>query len=102
MKLQIEFFKPVKIAGKKIDKGRYIIYCIPFPDTWTIILNSNLNTWGLHMDVTKDVFKTIIPVLQQNPPVEDFTMVFQKATYGADLVMAWDDVKAVLPISFPK
>jgi len=99
---EIEFFKPVKIAGKKIDKGRYIIYCIPFPDTWTIILNSNLNTWGLHMDVTKDVFKTIIPVLQQNPPVEDFTMVFQKATYGADLVMAWDDVKAVLPISFPK
>ena len=99
---EIEFFKPVTIAGKKIDKGRYIIYCIPFPNTWTIILNSNLNTWGLHMDATKDVFKTNIPVQLQNPPVEDFTMVFQQAAFGADLVMAWDNVKAVLPVSFSK
>ena len=99
---EIEFFKTVTIAGKKIDKGRYIIYCIPFPDTWTVVLNSNLNTWGLHMDATKDIFKTVIPVQQQNPAVEDFTMVFQQAPYGADLVMAWDNVKAVLPVSFSK
>ncbi len=99
---EIEFFKPVTIAGKKIDKGRYIIYCIPYPDKWTIILNSNLYTWGLHMDATKDIFKTDIPTSEQSPVIEDFTMVFEPASYGTDLLMTWDNVKAVLPISISK
>lgn len=99
---EIEFFKPVTIAGKKIDKGRYIIYCFPYPDKWTIVLNSNLYTWGLHMDKTKDIFKTDIPTTLQSPAVEDFTMVFETATYGANLLMAWDNVKTVLPISYSK
>lgn len=99
---EIEFFKPVIIGGKKVDKGRYIIYCIPYPDRWTIILNSNLYTWGLHMDRTKDIFKTDIPVSVQSPSVEDFTMVFTSAPYGTDLLISWDNVKAVLPISYSK
>lgn len=99
---EIEFFKPATIDGKKIDKGRYIIYCIPFPDRWIIVLNSNLFTWGLHMDTSKDIFKTTIPVQQQRPSVEDFTMLFEKSDSGANLLMAWGDVKAILPISFSK
>ena len=99
---EIEFFKPVIIAGKKIDKGRYIIYCIPYPDKWTIILNNNLFTWGLHMDTSKDIFKTDIPTVLQSPIVEDFTMVFQPAPYGTNLLMTWDNVKTVLPISYSK
>jgi hypothetical protein len=99
---EIEFFKPVTIGGKKVDKGRYIIYCIPYADKWTIILNSNLYTWGLHMDRTKDIFKTDIPVSEQSPSLEDFTMVFTPAPYGTDLRVSWDNVKAALPISYSK
>src|SRR5215213_5445475 len=36
---EIEFFKDVKIANKKIPKGRYTIYAIPTEAQWTIILN---------------------------------------------------------------
>lgn len=96
---EIEFFKDVLISNKKIAKGRYIIYCIPYEDKWTIVLNSNLFTWGLHMDRTKDVFKVDVPIELQAPPVEDFTMVFEKASYGADLIMAWDNVKTRLRIT---
>jgi hypothetical protein len=99
---EIEFFKPVVINQRKIEKGRYIIYAVPFPDKWTIVLNSNLYTWGLHMDTAKDIFKTDIPTILQSPIVEDFTMVFEPATYGADLILAWDNVKVVLPISYTK
>lgn len=98
---EIEFFRTVDIAGKQIKAGRYIIYCIPFNDRWTIVLNSNLNTWGLHMDPVKDIFKIDIPVQQQTPALEDFTMIFEPAPTGASLIMAWDNVKTVLPISFP-
>ncbi len=99
---EIEFFEPVMIAGKKIEKGRYVMYCIPYAEKWTIILNSNLYTWGLHMDKSKDIFITDIPTVLQSPPIEDFTMIFTSAKYGADLIIAWDNVKAILPISFKK
>ncbi len=99
---EIEFFKQVEINGKAVNNGRYVIYCIPYPDKWTIVLNSNLYTWGLHMDRSKDILQTDIPVTIQNPPLEDFTMIFEDSPSGAGLLMAWDNVKAVLPISFAK
>ena len=97
---EIEFFKPANIIGQKIPKGRYIIYCIPFENKWIIIFNNNLFSWGLHTDTSKDIAKIEIPVLKTDKNIEVFTMVFQQSVTGADLIMAWDNVKAVLPISF--
>ena len=97
---EIEFFKEVSISGKKIAPGRYIIYCIPYADKWKIILNQNLYSWGLHIDKAKDIVEMEIPVIKNNVQIEYFTMLFQKSTYGCDLVMSWGDVKAVLSINF--
>lgn len=99
---EIELFENVNIAGQNIPKGSYVLYCIPHADRWTIIFNSNLHTWGLHINQAKDIFKTDVPVLKQEPALEDFTMVFKENTTGADLIMAWDNVKTVLPIVFSK
>ncbi|MFM6925284.1 MAG: DUF2911 domain-containing protein [Ferruginibacter sp.] len=96
---EIEFFKPVTISGKKIDAGRYIIYCIPYPDKWKIIINGNLFSWGLHIDKTKDIAEVEIPVIKNNVQIEYFTMLFQRSANGCELVMAWGDIKAVLPIN---
>lgn len=97
---EIEFFKPVTINDKIIKPGRYIIYCIPKADTWKIILNNNLYSWGLHIDKSQDVAEIEIPVIKNDVSIEYFTMLFQSAAYGCDLVMAWGNVKTVLPIHF--
>lgn len=97
---EIEFFQSVTIQNKKISKGRYILYCIPQPDKWTIVFNSNLFTWGLKIDTTKDLFRFDIPVQDVPASVEYFTMVFEPSTKGADLIMTWDNVLARLPIRF--
>lgn len=97
---EIEFFKPANINGKKIAAGRYIMYCIPYPDKWKIIFNSNLFSWGLHIDRGKDVTETEIPVTINNPPAEYFTMQFTDAGDGCHLLMTWDNIKAELPIRF--
>ena len=97
---EIEFYKEVAINEKKIVPGRYILYCIPYVDKWKIILNQNLYSWGLHIDKTKDIATMEIPVIKNNINIEYFTMFFQKAAYGCNLVMAWGDVKAVLPVNF--
>ena len=97
---EIEFFKPVSINGKTLATGRYIMYCIPYSDKWKIIFNENLYSWGLHIDKTKDITQIELPVIKNNIQIEYFTMLFQKSTYGCNLVMAWGDIKVVLPVTF--
>jgi len=97
---EIEFFKNVTIQDKKIPVGRYVIYCIPYENKWTIILNSNIYTWGLKIDSTKDLMKFDIPAKKAPANFEYLTMVFVKTGSGAELVIAWDDTEARLPINF--
>jgi hypothetical protein len=98
---EIEFFQPVTIQGKKIAKGRYILYCILYEDRWTIIFNSNLFSWGLKPDTTQNLAQFDIPVEKSNHSIEYFTMVFEKAAESTtNLLMTWDDVIVRLPIKF--
>jgi hypothetical protein len=99
---EIELFAPVTIQDKAVVKGKYILYCIPEADQWTIVFNKNLNSWGLNLDPSKDAYRFTIPAAVKNQSVEYFSMVFQPTTLGADLVMAWDNVEARLPIQFKK
>lgn len=99
---EIEFYEPVVINNKNLAAGKYILYCIPHEDRWVLVVNSNLHSWGLNIDPTKDLVRIELPVQEQKPALEDFTMVFKPAYYGADLIMAWDSIKTVLPISFSK
>ena len=97
---EIEFFTNVDFNGRQIKKGRYIIYCIPLENEWTLALNNNLNSWGLNIDSTQDVMRTTVSVQKLEPPLEDFTMVFLPADHGTDLLMAWDTVKVLVPVKF--
>jgi hypothetical protein len=98
---EIQFFKPVTIDGKKIDAGRYTICCVPDSNKWTIIVNKETDIWGeFKYDESKDILRVDVPVEKQDPFVEALTIVFQKTATGANLVMAWDNVKVELPITF--
>ena len=97
---EIETFISVTIQDKKIPKGRYVLYCIPEQDRWTIVFNSNLNSWGLNLDPSKDLYRFSIPAQTKSQSVEFFSMVFQTTSTGADLIMAWDNVEARLPLQY--
>lgn len=97
---ELETFIPVTIQDKKIPKGRYVLYCIPEQDKWTIVFNTNLNSWGLTLDPSKDVFRFTIPAQTKNQSVEFFSLIFQATATGADLIMAWDNVEARLPFQY--
>lgn len=97
---ELQLFKQATILGEKVKPGRYVLYCIPEPDKWTIILNSNIDSWGLIPDSTKDIAHFTIPAVKNTNRREFFSMVFEKVPGGAELLMAWDDIEAKLPISF--
>jgi hypothetical protein len=97
---EIEFFKDVKVGGKKLSKGRYTMYAIPTASQWTIIFNKDNDTWGaFKYDEKKDVLRVDVPVQKATEIAEAFTMSFNKSTNGADLVIAWDNVAVTLPVS---
>ena len=97
---EIEFFEPVTILNKRLDKGQYIMYAIPYEDRWTISFNRNLYSWGLTFDPSQDALQVEVSAITKPRIVEDFTMIFEKTTDGADLIMAWENMEVRLPIQF--
>jgi hypothetical protein len=98
---EIEFYRPVRIGNTKIKKGRYTLYCIPYPDKWTLILNKETDTWGsFKYDETKDIVRIEAPVQKQNDPLESFSMLFEKSATGAGLTIGWDSNAVSFPIFF--
>ncbi len=97
---EIEFYRDVRIGGKKILKGKYTIYALVNPSEWTLILNKETDTWGaFKYNEKKDVVRLKVPVQKNAEPVEAFTMMFEKTASGITLHTLWDDVKVSLPIS---
>jgi hypothetical protein len=97
---ELELYTSATIQGKKIKAGRYILYCIPQETKWTIVLNTNIDTWGLKQDETKDIARFEVPVTKTNNSLEFYTMLFEKTGAGTNLLMAWDDAEIRLPIVF--
>ncbi len=95
---EIDLYKNAVIAGKKVPKGRYSLYCIPTENKWTIIINKDTDSWGgFSYNEMMDVVRTEVPVVKNDGPVEYLTMYFDNAN---NLVVMWADIKVSLPVQF--
>jgi Protein of unknown function (DUF2911) len=71
---EIEFFQAVRIGGVRVRKGRYTLYCIPYEEKWTMIINRETDTWGsFKYDEAKDVTRLDVPVVKQTDLTESMT-----------------------------
>jgi hypothetical protein len=97
---EVEFYRDVKIGGKKVPKGKYTMYAVVSPTEWNIIINKETDIWGaFKYDEKKDVVRVNVPVQKTNEMVEPFSMYFDKNTNGVNLNMAWENQLVALPIS---
>lgn len=97
---EVEFFREVRIGGKKLPKGKYTVYAIVTPQQWTIIFNKETDTWGaFSYDEKKDAARVTVPVETLTDAVEPFTLYFDKASSGPTLVIAWDTQRVTVPIA---
>jgi len=97
---ELEFFTDVEIYGRKVKKGRYILYCIPYERKWTLKLNNDLYSWGLRIHSSRDVYSFDVPTQKTDIVYDLLTMKFEAAENGGKLFMAWDSVTAVLPFTY--
>jgi hypothetical protein len=98
---EIELFREVRMGDKRLPKGRYSIYAIPTETKWTIIFNRDTDSWGaFKYDEKKDVLRLDVPVQNSGTTVDPFTIMFNKATGGAEMVIAWDNSMVTVPMAF--
>lgn len=97
---EIEFYKDVKIGGKKVTKGRYTLYAIVNETSWTMIINKDTDTWGaFKYDPKKDLLRADVAVQKTDDLIESMSMWFDKTINGIVLNIAWEQVKVSLPIT---
>lgn len=98
---ELDLFRPVTIAGHRLQPGRYTLYAIPHEKTWTMIVNKDTDIWGeFGYKQSQDILRTDVPSSSLVHPQEALAIVFRKAPHGADMVVAWDKTEVSLPISF--
>lgn len=97
---EIEFYRDVRVGGKKLPKGKYTLYAITGPQQWTLIFNKETDTWGaFKYDEKKDAARVAVPVELLTEVVEPFTLYFDKTSAGPALIVAWDNQRVTLPIA---
>ncbi|MFC5046802.1 DUF2911 domain-containing protein [Aquimarina hainanensis] len=96
---EIKFFKDVTFGGKTVKAGTYSLFTIPGEKEWTIILNSDLDSWGAYSyNEEKDIARiTTSPTTGDS--LEAFSIAFKKADKGYDMVLAWDTTRVSIPVS---
>ena len=83
-------------------------YCLSVVHTQNLwhhekILNKNLNQWGAYSyEEGADVARVKVPSKADGSSLEEFSIAFEDAEDGANLVMGWDKTRVAVPISFTK
>ncbi|WP_348798993.1 DUF2911 domain-containing protein [Flavobacterium adhaerens] len=96
---EITFYKDVKLAGTTIKAGSYSFLTIPDKDSYTIIINKDLNVSGsAPYNEKNEVLRFKVPVTEGEESLEAFSMVFTKGGGGIILNLGWDKVRLAIPI----
>ena len=96
---EIKFYKDMMFGDQLVKAGTYVLHTIPGEKEWTIILNSNTDTWGAFFyDPSKDVARFNIPA-SQDEVIDIFSIAFTKNFNETFMVLAWDSTRVNIPVA---
>lgn len=99
----ITFSNDFIFGSKTVQAGSYRLYTIPREKEWDVVLNSEVEKWGLwEPDYALDIVKMTVPVEKSDSCAEQFLIQLTENGKGADLAMIWDLTKVVVPIKIEK
>lgn len=92
------------INGQKLKKGKYSVWTIPNEQTWTIIFNTNIPSWGVKFDGPSrqpetDALSVDVPVVIQEKEFENFTINVEKTGEGFEFILIWDKTLVAVPFT---
>ena len=98
---EIKLYQDTKFGDKVIKAGTYALFAIPEANEWTIIFNSELDTWGAYSyKEAKDVARIKVPTGKTASSVEAFSIEFEGTAGKGDLIMAWEGTMVKVPFTY--
>ena len=97
---ELVLYKDFNLNGTKIKAGSYSLLTIPGEKEWTIILNSDLNTWGSYYYNNKnDVARITVPTTYASNSLEAFSIVLDGEDGNIIMHIGWDTLRVSVPFT---
>lgn len=98
---KVTFSHPVTIGGKTLAAGAYALFTIPGEKEWTIIFNTNSNSWGsFSYKEAEDVVRFKVKSIATNTSTENFTINVDNITpENAAISLKWANTLVSIPVS---
>ncbi len=95
----LKFGDDVTIGGQPLKAGEYVLYTIPNPGEWDVIINKGVNNWGTEYKQEEDAVRFKVRSMTMDEPMETFTMQFANVKPGSmELHIMWDKTAIAIPI----
>lgn len=96
---EIEFSRDILFGSEKVKAGRYRLYTIPGEKNWTVVLNSELDKWGLfEPNYNLDVVRIEAESSQIQGIKEQFEILIKEDNEDTNLVLTWDQTRVEVPL----
>jgi hypothetical protein len=98
---KVTFSQPVTVGGKLLAAGSYALFTIPGEALWTIIFNTNTNSWGsFSYKESEDVVRFQVKPETTSNSTENFTINLDNITpEAATISLKWSKTLVNIPIS---
>lgn len=97
---EVSFNRDVLFNGSPVKAGTYSMYAIPGPNSFEIILNTEIDRSGSNEpDPENDVVRTKAQTQKTSPPLEQFTISLAPQGEGMQMIFEWSDVRFAVPIT---
>lgn len=97
---EISFSKSVNFNDKPIAAGTYSMYAIPGSESFTIVLNSEVNKSGApEPDHSKDIVQVEVPVQKTTMSTEQFTILLKPMGASINIIFDWATTRFVIPVT---
>jgi len=95
---ELVLYKDFKLGDTTLKAGSYSFFTIPGDKEWTIIINSDLNTWGSYFYQEKnDAVRVKVPVTAGKESLEAFSIAMEGTDNGVTMHLGWDTVRVAVP-----
>ena len=93
--------RPITVAGIPLAPGRYSLYSIPAPASWTLFVTRSTQHWGNDISPAvraEEVGHASIPTSALPTPVETLTVREKQSDDSLLVAIDWETTRVVLPI----
>lgn len=97
---ELVLYKDFKLGDTTLKAGNYSFFTIPGEKEWTIIINSDLNTWGsYYYNEKKDVARITVSATTGKESIEAFSIALVESGNGVTMLLGWDTVRVTVPFT---